>query len=65
MVKWKGYSTDEATWEPEDALGNVEEKVRKFNRKNRLFKMSAGISEDLVEEYKSGNARGLKVIFII
>ena len=35
LVKWKGYDTDESTWEPDDALEDpmVREKIRKFNRK--------------------------------
>lgn len=35
LVKWKGYDSDESTWEPDDALEDpmVREKIRKYNRK--------------------------------
>jgi len=35
LVKWKGYDTDESTWEPDDNLEDpmVREKIRKFEKK--------------------------------
>ncbi|EAX85594.1 hypothetical protein TVAG_181630 [Trichomonas vaginalis G3] len=35
LVLWKGYSREEATWEPISNLGNAKEAIKKF-RKNRF-----------------------------
>lgn len=32
-VLWKGWSKDQATWEPEENLENVQEMIDEFNRK--------------------------------
>ena len=38
LVKWKGYETDEATWEPAAALKNAREAVREFETTKRPTK---------------------------
>lgn len=35
-VKWKGYSIREATWEPIENLGNVQNLIQKYERKTEL-----------------------------
>lgn len=35
LVLWKGYSLDDATWEPRSALKNAEEKLKEFEESNR------------------------------
>ena len=32
LIKWKGYSLREATWEPRDHLTNIEDDLRYFDR---------------------------------
>jgi hypothetical protein len=31
LVKWKNYPEYDATWEPEDALGNAQDSIQDFN----------------------------------
>jgi pre-mRNA-splicing factor CWC22 len=38
LVKWKGYETDEATWEPAAALTNAREAVQEFETAKRQTK---------------------------
>ena len=34
LIKWKGYSTSESTWEPLSNLKNIKEIIQKFESKN-------------------------------
>jgi len=34
VIKWKGCAEDENTWEPPEGLGNAQELVEEFHRKN-------------------------------
>lgn len=38
LVKWVGYSTTDNTWEPEEHLVNVPEKIREFNERSNQTK---------------------------
>lgn len=33
-IKWKGYDSDDCTWEPEDNLATCKEMLNAFNKKN-------------------------------
>lgn len=35
-IKWKGYESDDCTWEPEDNLSTCREMLNAFNKKNPL-----------------------------
>jgi len=37
LVKWKGYETEESTWEPRDQLTDplVREKIKKFKKRRQ------------------------------
>jgi len=34
LIKWKGYSEDDCTWEPEINLGSCKEMLKKYNDKH-------------------------------
>ena len=36
MVRWKGFDASEDTWEPAGNLGNAEETLAEYLRKNKL-----------------------------
>lgn len=36
LVKWKGYSSAENSWEPEDHLGNASEILKRYKKTHRL-----------------------------
>jgi M-phase phosphoprotein 8 len=41
-IKWKGYSINECTWEPEEHLGNCTELIDRFRRTQREKKSVEG-----------------------
>nr|XP_043606096.1 DNA (cytosine-5)-methyltransferase CMT3-like [Erigeron canadensis] len=45
-IRWKGYGPEEDTWEPEDGLGDCEEKLKQFVQKgfaNKILPVPGGV----------------------
>ena len=39
LVKWKGYPTEEATWEPKSSLKNAQKALKDFEKLRTIFSL--------------------------
>ena len=65
-VKWKGYSVDEATWEPLEHLRNVKDMIKQFLNKKRKVKecCEGNVNVNVNASIKDDNVKYLKVVSV-
>lgn len=51
LLKWKGYSSDDNTWEPEDSL-ECPELLQEYERNRAQEKLAAGVKKEKKEKRK-------------
>jgi hypothetical protein len=69
LVKWKGYTKEHNSWEPQKNLSNAQEKIKDFYKRNggAIRKIRKEDFDNIpwrkIENYTSGNIDQKKVLF--